>query len=71
MKKSEIRIIESFQKKEKKFQKKIFFSAILQKFSQLGNYSRWKIIFGQHKIFYQKIKKNLIFEMLFKITVFS
>jgi hypothetical protein len=43
MKKSEIRIIESFQKKEKKFQKKNFFSAILQKFSQLGNYSRWKI----------------------------
>jgi hypothetical protein len=32
MKKSETRIIESFQKKEKKFIKKYFFSAILQKF---------------------------------------
>jgi hypothetical protein len=66
MKKSEIRIIESFQKK--KFKKKIFFSAPSKKFSQLGNYSRWKInilsIFGQHKILYKKIKKNLDFEIL-------
>jgi hypothetical protein len=68
MKKSEIRIIESFQKKEKKFKNKYLFSAILQKVSQLEKYSRWKIniqsIFGKHKILYQKIKKNLIFEIL-------
>ena len=68
MNKSEIRIIESFQKKEKKFQKKIFFSSILQNFLQLEKYSRWKInilsIFGQHRILYKKIKKNLIFEIL-------
>ena len=73
MKKLETRIIESFQKKEKKFIKQYFFSAILQKFSQLENYSRWKInilsIFSQHKILYQKIKTNFIFEIL-KITFF-
>jgi hypothetical protein len=66
MKKSEIRIIESFQKK--KIQKKNLFSAPSKKFSQLGNYSRWKIntqsIFGKHKILHQKIKKNLDFEIL-------
>jgi hypothetical protein len=47
--------------------KNIFFSSKLQKFSRLGKYSRWKIniqsIFGQHKILYLKIKKNLIFEI--------
>ena len=45
--------------------KKYFFSSILQKFSRLEKYSRWKIniqsIFGQHKILYKKIKKNLDF----------
>jgi hypothetical protein len=55
-------------KKRKKFKKKIFFSSIFQKFLQLEKYSRWKIniqsIFGQHKILYKKIKKNLIFEIL-------
>jgi hypothetical protein len=39
-------------KREKKIQKKYFFSAILQIFLQLKKYSRWKIniqsIFGQH-----------------------
>jgi hypothetical protein len=38
-----------------------------QKFLQLEKYSRWKIniqsIFGQHKILYKKIKKNLDFEI--------
>jgi hypothetical protein len=47
--------------------KNIFFSSKLQKFLQLEKYSRWKIniqsIFGQHKILYLKIKKNLIFEI--------
>jgi hypothetical protein len=56
-------------KKRKKIKKKnIFFSSIFQKFLQLEKYSRWKIniqsIFGQHKILYKKIKKNLIFEIL-------
>jgi hypothetical protein len=64
----EITIIKSFRKKEKKIQKKYFFSALLQKMLQLKKYSRWKIniqsIFGQHKILYQEIKKNLIFEIL-------
>jgi hypothetical protein len=53
--------------------KNIFFSSIFQKFLQLEKYSRWKInilsIFGQHKILYKKIKKNLIFEIL-QITLF-
>jgi hypothetical protein len=48
--------------------KNIFFSSKLQKFSRLEKYSRWKIniqsIFGQHKILYKKIKKNLDFEIL-------
>ncbi len=39
----EITKIQSFQKKEKKILKRIFFSAILQKFYQLKKYSRWKI----------------------------
>jgi hypothetical protein len=47
--------------------KNIFFSSIFQKFLQLEKYPRWKIniqsIFGQHKILYKKIKKNLIFEI--------
>ena len=64
----EIRINYSFRKIEKKIQKKIFFLSSLQKILQLKKYSRWKIniqsIFGQHKILYQKIKKNLIFEIL-------
>jgi hypothetical protein len=55
-------------KKKKKRKKKNFFLSILQKFLQLKKYSRWKIniqsIFGQHKILYQEIKKNLIFEIL-------
>ena len=42
---------------------KIIFFIILTKI-----FSRWKIniqsIFGQHKILYKKIKKNLIFEIL-------
>jgi hypothetical protein len=48
--------------------KNIFFSSIFQKFLQLEKYSRWKIniqsIFGQHKILYKKIKKNMDFEIL-------
>jgi hypothetical protein len=53
------------------FWKKIFFLSKLQKFSRLEKYSRWKIniqsIFGQHKILYKKIKKNLDFEILYEI----
>ncbi len=49
------------------FRKNLFLS-YFQKCLQLKKYSRWKIniqsIFGQHKILYQKIKKNLIFEIL-------
>jgi hypothetical protein len=47
---------------------KIFFLSSLKKFLQLKKYSRWKLniqsIFGRHRILYQKIKKNLIFEIL-------
>jgi hypothetical protein len=55
-------------KRKKNLKKNIFFSSIFQKFLQLEKYSRWKIniksIFGQHKILYKKIKKNLDFEIL-------
>ncbi len=55
-------------KKRKKIQKQKFFLSSLQKFLQLKKYSRWKIniqsIINQHKILYQKIKKNLFFEIL-------
>ena len=47
---------------------KIFFLSSLKKFLQLKKYSRWKIniqsIINQLKFRYQKIKKNLIFEIL-------
>ena len=45
-----------------------FFLSSLQIFLQFKKYSRWKINihsnFVRHKILYQKIKKNLIFEIL-------
>ena len=44
----DIRINYSFRKKEKKIQKKYFFSAILQIFLQLKKYSRWKINIQEH-----------------------
>jgi hypothetical protein len=43
-----ITIILSFSKREKKIQKKYFFSAILQIFLQLKKYSRWKKNIQEH-----------------------
>ena len=57
--------ISFFEKNKKYFGKYNYFYSALQTFLQLKKYSWWKIniqsIFGQHKILYKKIKKNLNF----------
>jgi hypothetical protein len=48
--------------------KNIFFHQNYKNFQDSKKNSKWKIniqsIFGQHKILYKKIKKNLDFEIL-------